>query len=56
MADFITHPHKHMLTKLLPMLQEAGSTSIEYSAKGDVGTVPPLIALAFLVLMIAAVW
>lgn len=56
MADFITHPHKHMLTKLLPMLQEAGSTSIEYSAKGDLGTVPTLIALAFLVLMIAAVW
>lgn len=56
MADFIAHPLKHMLTQLLPMLQDASSVSANYSSQGELGTVPTLIALAFLVLMIAAVW
>lgn len=45
-----------MLTKLLPMLQESSAASLEYSAKGELGTVPTLIALAVVVLMIVATW
>jgi hypothetical protein len=44
-----------MLTHLLPMLQESSAASLEYSAKGELGTVPTLIALAVVVLMIIAV-
>ena len=45
-----------MLTHLLPMLQESSAASLEYSTKGELGTVPTLIALAVVVLMIVAVW
>jgi hypothetical protein len=45
-----------MLTHLLPMLQESSAASLEYSAKGELGTVPTLIALAVVVLMIVAAW
>jgi hypothetical protein len=45
-----------MLTKLLPMLQESSGASLEYSAKGELGTVPTLIALAVIVFLIISTW
>ena len=45
-----------MLTKLLPMLQESSAASLEYSAKGELGTGGTLVVLAILIVMIAAVW
>jgi len=38
------------------MLQESSAASLEYSAQGELGTVPTLIALAVVVLMIVATW
>lgn len=45
-----------MLTKLLPMLQESSAASLEYSAKGELGTGGTLAVLAVIIVMIAAVW
>ena len=45
-----------MLTKLLPMLQESSTASLEYSAKGELGTVPTLILLAVVIFFIVATW
>lgn len=46
-----------MLTHLLPMLQEASGTALEYStsAEGSLGIVGTLVMLAIVVVMIAAV-
>ena len=44
-----------MLTKLLPMLQESSAASLEYSAKGELGTGGTLVVLAIRIVMIAAV-
>jgi hypothetical protein len=45
-----------MLTHLLPMLQESSAASLEYSAKGELGTGGTLAVLAVIIVMIAAVW
>lgn len=45
-----------MITHLLPMLQEASEVSFQTSSDVQLGTVPTLIGLAFIVFMIAAVW
>ncbi len=45
-----------MITHLLPMLQEASEVSFKTSADVQLGTVPVLIGLAFIVLMIVSVW
>ena len=45
-----------MITHLLPMLQEASEVSFKTSADVQLGTVPVLIGLAFIIVMIAAIW
>ena len=45
-----------MITHLLPMLQEASEVSFKTSGDLQLGTVPVLIGLAFILLMIVSVW
>lgn len=49
-------PTTNMITHLLPMLQEASEVSFKTSSDIQLGTVPVLIGLAFILLMIVSVW